>query len=141
MERVSALPLHHQPDPCAVTCTGQPSHRSIRSTAPGWLCMDQMQLVSRLISSIWHMGSQSRRETTAQCWEYMSCQHRSGRPRDRDEWRPLSRLNLCLHTQRLPEDRPTRARRLGHEGSGSSAKDTQRVSGMARYPEKGQGLT
>jgi len=87
--------------------------------------MHQMQLVSRLISSIWHIGSQSRRETTAQCWEYMSCQHRSGRARDRDEWRPISWLNPCLHTQRLPEDRPTTGEEAGLEGSGSSVKDTQ----------------
>lgn len=93
-----------------------------------------MQLVSRLISSIWHMGSQSQRETTVQCWEYMSCQHRSGRARDRDEWRPLSCLNPHSHTQRLPEDRVIWTKRLGHEGLGSLAKDMRWHS---QIPEKG----
>lgn len=122
IEKGSAL---RQPNLHAATRDRQPSQSSKCSKASGWLWIHQMQLVSRLISSIWHMVSQSWRETTEQCWEYMSCQHRSRRERDRDEWRLLSWLSPCLRAQFLPEDRPIWARRIGHKGLGSSAKDMQ----------------
>lgn len=77
-----------------------------------------MQPVSRLIGSVWHAGSQSRRETTVQCWECMTCQHRSGRAKEGDERRPLSQLNLCLHAECLPADTAVWVRRLGRLGQG-----------------------